>query len=317
MVWGAARIVAVFIFALGVNVKTKNRLNWKTLLQITALAAATLAGPAAHGEPPAAPSAADEAAASDARRAQALLARAVDAYRQQGDGAFAAFNGPSEFVDRELYVWVLGTDGVMLASGGSSAALIGRKVMNMRDAFGTPFFYDMLEKAKTSDTGVVQYRWLNRLHHKPERKITHFQKVGERLLAVGYYIPRASPEQATAMLERAVAAVQADPLKAVAAFNDLNGGYIEDDLYVFAVALDDGKFLAHGVSPRLVGTNSYLLTDRNGTPVVRLMVDALRRSDQGELDYAWRNPVTRQLENKHTRFRKVGDMLVAVGYYTR
>ncbi len=297
--------------------QTMKRVNWKTLLPVATLAAATLLMPAAHGEAPAPSSAAAAAATDDAQRAQALLARAVDAYRQQGDGVFAAFNGPVEFVDRELYVWVLGTDGVMLASGGSSAALIGRKVANMRDAFGTPFFYDMLEKAKTSDTGVVQYRWLNRLHHKPERKVTYFHKVGERLLAVGYYIPRASPEQATAMLERAVAALQADPAKAVAAFNDLNGGYIEDDLYVFAVALDDGKFLAHGVSPRLVGTNSYLLTDRNGTPVVRLMVDALRSSDSGELDYAWRNPVTRQIENKHTRFRKVGDTLVAVGYYTR
>jgi cytochrome c len=283
-------------------------------VKIVALAAFSFMLPVAHGEEPVT---AKEVAARDAQRAEALLARAVAFYRQQGDQAFAAFNAPDQFVDGELYVWVLGTDGVMLASGGSSAALIGRRVANMRDAWGTPFFYDMLEKAKTSDTGVVEYRWLNRLHHKPERKITRFRKVGERLLAVGYYIPRASPEQATAMLERAVAAVKADPAKALAAFNDLNGGYIEDDLYVFAVALADGKFLAHGASPRLVGSNSYMLTDRNGTPIVRLMVDALNDSDHGELDYAWRNPVTRQVENKHTQFRKVGDKLVGVGYYTR
>ena len=274
--------------------------------------------PAAHGEESVPPElAAKEAAAVDAQRAQALLARAVAAYRQQGDKAFAAFNGPSEFIDGELYVWVLGTDGTMLASGGASAALIGRQVANMRDAFGTPFFDEMLEKAKASDSGVVEYRWLNRLHHKPERKITHFRKVGDRLLAVGYYIPRASLEQATAMLERAVAAVKTDPAKALAAFNNLNGGFIEDDLYVFAVALDSGKFLAHGVSQRLVGTNSYMLTDRNGTPIVRLMVDALKDSDRGDLDYAWRNPVTRQIENKHTMFRKVSNQLVGVGYYTR
>ena len=291
-------------------------MNWKNLLKIVALAAFSLLLPVAHGEEPATATA-KEIAADDAQRAEALLTRAVAFYRQQGDKAFTAFNGPNEFVDGELYVWVLGTDGVMLASGGSSAALIGRQVANLRDAFGTPFFYDMLEKAKTSDRGVVEYRWLNRQHNKPERKITQFRKVGERLLAVGYYIPRASPEQAAAMLDRAVAAVKADPAKALAAFNDLTGGFIEDDLYVFAVALDDGKFLAHGVSPRLVGTNSYRLTDRNGTPIVRLMVNALNDSDHGELEYAWRNPVTRQVENKHTRFRKVGDKLVGVGFYTR
>lgn len=258
-----------------------------------------------------------ESVASDIQRARALLARAIIRYRQQGDEAFAAFNGPTEFVDGELYVWVLGTDGVMLASGGSSSALIGRKVSNMRDAFGTPFFYDMLEKAKTSDTGVVEYRWLNRLHHKPERKITLFTKIGTRLLAVGYYIPRASAEQASAMLERAVGAMQADPVKALAAFNDLNGGYIEDDLYVFVVGIDDGKFRAHGVSGRLVGSDGYALTDPNGKPVIRQMLDVLKDKDRGELDYAWRNPVTRQVENKHTLFRKVGNNLVGVGYYTR
>lgn len=289
----------------------------KYLLKIVALVAASSVLPSAYAEEPKAPSAASEAVAKDAQRAQDLLARAVTAYRQQGDKAFAAFNAPGEFVDGELYVWVLGTDGVMLASGGSSSALIGRNVTNMRDASGAPFFAEMLEKAKTAKTGVVEYRWLNRLHNKPERKVTHFQKIGERLLAVGYYIPRATPEQAVAMLDRAVAAMKANPTKAVADFNALNGGFIEDDLYVFAVDLEEGKFRAHGVSPRLVGTNSYKLTDRNGTPIVRLMVDALRNTDRGELEYAWRNPVTRQIENKHTMFRKVGDMLVGVGYYVR
>lgn len=286
-----------------------------TIVRVALLAALSLVFPVVHGEEAA--GAVKETMASDAQRARALLGRAVLRYQQQGDEAFAAFNSPSEFVDGELYVWVLGTDGVMLASGGSSSALIGRKVMNMRDAFGTPFFYDMLEKAKASDSGVVEYRWLNRQHHKPERKITFFRKVGTRLLAVGYYIPRASPEQATTMLARAVAAMKADPAKAIKAFNDLNGGYIEDDLYVFVVGLADGKFRAHGVSPRLVDSDGYALTDPNGQPIIRQMVDALKDKDRGELDYAWRNPVTRQVEAKHTLFRKVGDSLVGVGYYAR
>jgi len=47
------------------------------------------------------------------------------------------------------------------------------------------------------------------------------------------------------------------------------------------------------------------------------MIDVLKDKDRGELDYAWRNPVTRQVERKHTLFRKVGDSLVGVGYYAR
>lgn len=284
---------------------------WAAMLTVvlTTLSATHAASPA--------PATSSIASAGDAQRAEALLARAVTLYEKDGDRAFEAFNHSADFVDAELYVYVVGTDGTMLASGGSSAALIGRKVKNLTDAFGTPFFWDMLEKAKTNDSGIVEYRWLNRLHHKPERKVTYFRKVGERLLAVGYYIPRASPEQAAAMLERAVAALNADPDKAIAAFNDLNGGYIEDDLYVFAVGISDGKFRAHGVYARLVGTDGRALNDADGKPIIRQMIDALTSAERGELDYKWRNPVTRQLEHKHTQFRKVGDFLVGVGYYTR
>jgi len=291
--------------------------DWGIKLRGAVLAALVVLAPGVRGDVLPADSGIREMATTDPQRARGLLARAVVRFREQGDAAFAAFNHPAEFVDAELYVYVLGTDGTFLASGGSSAALIGRKVTNMRDAFGTPFFYDMLEKAKASDTGTVEYRWLNRLHQKPERKITYFHKVGNRILAVGYYIPRASAEQAAALLGRAVAAVKADPAKAIAAFNDLNGGFIEDDLYVFVVDLKDGKFKAHGVSPRLVESDGFALTDPNGKPIIRQMADALKAGDGGELDYAWRNPVTRKVEEKHTRFRKVGDLLVAVGYYTR
>jgi len=305
-----------FYFDRGIAVEITLSATLKNLMKIVALAAATVALPTAYGQA-SNPPAASAVAANDAQRAQDLLAKAVTAYRQQGDKAFAAFNAPGEFIDGELYVWVLGTDGVMLSSGGASSALIGRNVSTMLDASGKPFFAEMLEKAKTNKSGVIEYRWLNRQHNKQERKVTHFQKVGERLLAVGYYIPRATPAQATAMLDRAVSAMKADPAKAVASFNELNGGFIEDDLYVFAVGMEDGKFRAHGASPRLVGTNSYKLTDRNGTPIVRLMVDALRNADKGELEYAWNNPVTRQIENKHTMFRKVGETLVGVGYYVR
>lgn len=293
-------------------------MKWEAWSRWAVSAVVALFVSVAHGEAPAAASSEiREMATTDAQRARALLARAVAHFRQRGDEAFAAFNDPMQFVDAELYVYVLGTDGTFLASGGSSSALIGRQVKNMRDAFGTPFFYDMLEKAKAADTGTVEYRWLNRLHHKPERKIAYFHKVGNRILAVGYYIPRASAEQAAALLDRAVAAVKKDPAKAIAAFNDLNGGYIEDDLYVFVVDLNDGKFKAHGVSPRLVDSDGFALTDPTGKPIIRQMADALKASDRGELDYAWRNPVTRKVEEKHTRFRKVGDLLVAVGYYTR
>jgi len=33
-------------------------------------------------------------------------------------------------------------------------------------------------------------------------------------------------------------------------------------------------------------------------------------------EYRWRNPVTGKIEHKHAYMRKVGEFLVAVGYYS-
>ncbi|MBI4984048.1 MAG: hypothetical protein HZC24_01515 [Rhodocyclales bacterium] len=38
------------------------------------------------------------------------------------------FRAEGKFVDKELYVYVLSTSGIMFASGGSSAELVGRYV---------------------------------------------------------------------------------------------------------------------------------------------------------------------------------------------
>jgi cytochrome c len=76
-------------------------------------------------------------------------------------------------------------------------------------------------------------------------------------------------------------------------------------------------FRAHGASPRLVGSNAQTLTDPNGKPIIREMISIVKAKGQGELDYAWRNPVTNKIEKKHTFVRKVDNFLVGVGYYTR
>ena len=88
-------------------------------------------------EKPATPAADKEA--GESQRAQALLARAVDYYKGNKDRALPAFMRAGEFINGDLYVYVLGTDGKMLASGGSSSALVGRDISNMRDAAGKAF----------------------------------------------------------------------------------------------------------------------------------------------------------------------------------
>lgn len=259
----------------------------------------------------------DTKADNDADRAQALLARAVDYYKGNRDRALAAFSRAGEFVNEDLYVYVIGMNGQMLASGGSSSALIGRDVSAMRDSAGKLFFREMIDTAKSKGAGMVEYRWLNRVDGKVEHKHTYYQKVDDRIIAVGFYIPRATPEQAKAMLEQAADAVKKDPKAAFAAFNDLSGKFIQDDLYVFAVDLKGEIFRAHGATPRLVGTDAHDLQDPAGKPIIKEMIAIAKSKGQGSLEYKWRNPVTEKTETKHTLLRKVDNYLVAVGYYTR
>lgn len=251
------------------------------------------------------------------KRAQELLVKAANYYKENKDRALAAFSRAGEFINGDLYVYVIGTNGQMLASGGSSSALIGRDISGMKDAAGKPFFREMIDGAKNNGSGTVEYRWLNRVDGKIERKITYYQRVDDRIIAVGFYIPRATPEQAKSLLEQAVNAIKVNPPAAFAAFNDLNGKFIQDDLYVFVVNLNDSLFTAHGTSPRLIGTNALELKDPTGKPIIKNMISIVKTKGQGTLEYQWRNPVTDKIETKRTSLRKVNNYLVGVGYYVR
>jgi cytochrome c len=255
--------------------------------------------------------------APDAARAQALLQRAVAHYKDVKESALDAFGRKGEFVDGELYVYVISTKGMMLASGGPSSALVGRDVADLKDAAGKSFFREMLDKAKVSGSGTVEYYWLNPINNKMERKLAYFQKVDDWIIAVGYYIARATPAQAQAMLARAVQAVKDDPAKAIRTFNQLHGPFSEDDLYVFVVDLKDDRFRAHGIYHDLIGTDALALHDPSGRPIIKDMIAAVAKEDQAEVDYSWPNPVTGSVENKHTYLRKIDGLLVGVGYYWR
>ena len=133
------------------------------------------------------PAANATANAVEAGRAQALLQRAVAYYKATKDLALAHFGPQGEFVSDDLYVYVVSTKGVLLASGGLSSGWIGEQVADQKDAVGKPFVREMLDKARTKGSGTVEYHWLNPVTNKTEPKVAYFQKVGDRVIAVGYY----------------------------------------------------------------------------------------------------------------------------------
>ncbi|UVE18697.1 cache domain-containing protein [Pseudomonas sp. LS44] len=257
----------------------------------------------------------DAAYAAEAARAKALLNKAVAAYREQGDKAFAAFSRVGEFTDDELYVWVTDAQGVMLASGGPSQRLIGRDISSVLE----PDVKASFEEALAQPEGPVrekQYRWMNWQDGKVELKHVYYQRVGDRMLAVGYYQPRAMPTQAKDLLDKAAKAVESDPQATIKAVNELDKTYYQDDLYVFIVDLQSHRYVAHGYNLRLVSTDFSKVKDTAGAPIGQEMLDKIKGGGEAQVSYQWLNPVTGRDERKTTTVRKVGNYLVAVGYYT-
>ncbi|KRP43818.1 hypothetical protein SAMN04490190_2409 [Pseudomonas libanensis] len=259
---------------------------------------------------------ADPAQEADAQAAKALLEKALAYYHQQGDKAFATFSRQGDFIDQDRYVFVVDTRGVLLASGGPSSALIGRDVSEILGPDLRQSFKDALKVPEGQGIQQADYRWQNWNDGKVEHKHVFYQRVGEHILAVGYYLPRATPEQARALRNKAVNALVKDETGTLKAINSLQGGFLQDDLYVFVVDLDTQRYVAHGTNLRLVNTDFGKIKDPDGKPVGEPILKMMAEQDQGEYKYRWKNPVTGKIENKHAYVRKTGHFMVAVGYYS-
>lgn len=252
----------------------------------------------------------------DSKAAIALLEKALAYYHDNGDKAFAAFSRQGEFVDKDRYVFVVDTQGTMLASGGPSSALIGRDVSEVLGPDLQKAFKNALKVPEGNGIQEAEYRWQNWSDGKVERKHVYYQRIGQRILAVGYYLPRASAEQAMALLNKAAADLAKDEKGTLTAINSLKGGYLQDDLYVFVVDLDTQRYVAHGTNLRLVNTDFGKIKDPEGKPVGEPILALIGQQDYGEYSYKWKNPVTGKVEDKHAYLKKVGHFLVAVGYYS-
>lgn len=252
---------------------------------------------------------------ADTQRAKALLVKAVAEYRTKGDTALAEFSRQGAYVDGELYIYVVDTSGVMLASGGPSVSLVGKPVVSVLDEDLKTAFQQAISQP---DDGVVrsaEYRWWNWQHGKVERKRVFYQRVKDRVISVGYYMPRSSPEQAQQLLRQISGQVASDAQTTFGLINRHDRQLTQDDLYAFVVDLKTRRFVAHGFSSRLIGTDFKALRSTDGKPIGEDILKLMSAHETGEITYQWRNPMTGQNELKRTFLQRVNGYVVAVGCY--
>lgn len=130
--------------------------------------------------------------------------------------------------------------------------------------------------------------------------------------SVGGAADKGTPDEAKALLDKAVAAVKADEAKALAAFSDPKGGYVDRDLYVFCFTAD-GKITAHGANASMVGMDAKVLKDPDGKAIGAEMVAMAGKG--GTLEYQWASPTTKQVAPKVTFLKSAGKQTCGVGAY--
>jgi signal transduction histidine kinase len=109
---------------------------------------------------------------------------------------------------------------------------------------------------------------------------------------------RGTKDEAKALLDKAVAHVNAVGTdKAFADFTNKEGGFVDRDLYVYCFDME-GKAVAHGGNPGLIGKNLMGMKDPDGIEPVKESIHIVQASGAGTLDFKWPNPISKKIEAK-------------------
>jgi signal transduction histidine kinase len=125
-------------------------------------------------------------AASKKDLARSIVRKAIHFYKANGKGkTIEAING-GKFRKGELYVFAYSMEGVLIAHP-VNKSLIGKNLLDIPDDAGRLFRKDIVEKAKSSGTGWVDYKYKNPKTDKVEDKVTYIKRVDDIIFCCGVY----------------------------------------------------------------------------------------------------------------------------------
>lgn len=153
-------------------------LRARTLLPLILLCAVTL---------PAAASAAEEFVTR--AEAEAMVKKTVAYIKANGkEKTYSEVNrkdGP--FTDRDLYITVYGTDGVVRAHG-ANLKMINRNLMDIKDVDGKEFVRERLDMARKKAPFWQEYKFTNPVSKKTEPKAMYCQPHDDVVVCGGVYM---------------------------------------------------------------------------------------------------------------------------------
>jgi cytochrome c len=130
--------------------------------------------------------------------------------------------------------------------------------------------------------------------------------------------PFATPDQAKALFDRAIAALKANQAAALKQFNDEKDKQFRDrDLYVFCFNVTDGKFSAFQ-SNMMVGVDVRELKLPPDDPIGKRAYDAVHDAPEGNIvtiEYDFPKPGTKTKATKQTLEARVGNQACGVTFF--
>lgn len=121
--------------------------------------------------------------------AEAMVKKALGYLKANGpDKTFAEINKKDgQFVDRDLYLTVYGTDGVVRAHG-ANAKMIGKNLMELKDVDGKAFVKERVDMAKKKVPFWQDYKFNNPVTGKIEPKTMYCVPEEDLIVCGGVYL---------------------------------------------------------------------------------------------------------------------------------
>lgn len=119
------------------------------------------------------------------KEAEAMVKKAVAAYKAGGEKSFADFNAPSKkFVSKDLYIAVYDFTGKCIAHG-QNAKQVGKDLIGMKDPDGKAFVKERVDLAKAKGSFWQEYKFTDPLTKKVLPKVMYCEKADEKAIICG------------------------------------------------------------------------------------------------------------------------------------
>ncbi len=240
---------------------------------------------------------------------EALVASAVAEFAKNGrDAAFTEFdNKVGNFVKGNLYIFAYDMKGYCVAHG-DNTSLIGRNLLDLKDDDGN-YIVKAILKAAQEHKQWVSYRW------NGSQKDSYLQKVTDKtgnsyIIGCGYH-PGDSTEVVVSLVKRAVKDFNARGRRTVVDRFNYNPDFRIGDLTVFMYSFN-GKVLADGEDPQIVGQNLYDLRSITGEFVMKEIIEKAKTGG-GWVEYdskgGWKVSYVEKVTDKQ------GSYVIGAGFY--